>query len=81
MLVFEQYDGDTWGIEWGDYLCLIKRAQEQYTAVVGTMQDAMWIGHGADYNAIKSRAIRAMIVLYNEADIDRVKIWVVNNWC
>ena len=26
MLLFEQYDEDTWGIEWGDYLCLIKRA-------------------------------------------------------
>ena len=79
MLVFEQYAKDTWGIEWGDYLCLIKSGDEQYTAVVGTIEDALWVGADSDYINIKSRAIRAMIVLHNEADINRVKIWAVNN--
>ena len=79
MLVFEQYDKDTWGIEWGDYLCLIKNTEDSYTAVVGTVEDALWVGYGSDYTNIKSRAIRAMIVLHNEADINRVKIWAVNS--
>ena len=68
MLVFEQYDSDTWGFEWNDLLCL------PISSIVGTIQDALWIGHDTEWNSIKSRSIRAMIVLHNEADIDRVKI-------
>ncbi len=74
MLVFEQYDSDTWGFEWNDLLCLIKNTDDSYTSIVGTIQDALWIGHDTEWNSIKSRSIRAMIVLHNEADIDRVKI-------
>jgi hypothetical protein len=74
MLIWEQYDSDTWGLEWGEYLALVKLAEKTYTAIVGTVDEALWVGYGDELKELTHRCNRAMIVLYNDADISRVSI-------
>ena len=77
MLQWEQYDNVTWGVEWGSLLALIKETEitgPGYTAVCGTVAKAMHVLHDTELKNIQARAIRALIALHNEADIDRLKI-------
>ena len=74
MLAWEKYDDDTWGYEWGDLLALIKKAEGSYTCVVGTIAEAIYVVYDDELQNIQSRAMRALITLHNEADINRVKI-------
>ena len=77
MLIWEQYDNVTWGVEWGSLLALIKETElagPEYTAVCGTVSEAMHVLHDTELKNIQARAVRALIVLHNKADIDRLKI-------
>ena len=71
---WQKYDTDTWGLEWGNLLALIKAQGETYTAVVGTTQEALYVIHDDTLENTQSRALRAMIVINNGYDIHRVTI-------
>ena len=71
---WQKYDADTWGFEWGDLLALIKEREKTYTAVVGTMKEALYVIHDDTLENTQSRAIRAMIVINNGYDVNRCTI-------
>ena len=76
MLTWEQYDKETWGIEWHevDRLALIKETQpDEYTLIVGTVKDAEYISKAATLSHAKAKCIRYMILLLNKADTERLK--------
>ena len=76
MLIWEQYDSDTWGIEWGaiNRLALIKETQpDEYTLIVGTVEDAEYVSKAATLSHAKAKAMRYMMLIINDADIERIK--------
>lgn len=76
MLIWEQYDSDTWGIEWDEIkrLALIKETQpDEYTLIVGTVEDAEYVSKAATLSHAKAKAMRYMMLIINDADIERIK--------
>ena len=71
---WQKYDSDPWGVEWGDLLALIKEREKTYTAVVGTMKEALYVIHDDTLENTQSRALRAMIVINNGYDVSRCTI-------
>ena len=55
-------------------LALIKDREKTYTAVVGTMKEALYVIHDDTLENTQSRALRAMIVINNGYDVDRCTI-------
>ena len=76
MLVWERYDDSTWGIEWHDIdrLALIKETQpDEYTLIVGTVKDAEYVSKADTLSRAKAKAMRYMMLIRNDADIERIK--------
>ena len=76
MLDWERYDESTWGIEWHDIdrLALIKETQpDEYTLIVGTVKDAEYVSKAATLSHAKAKAMRYMMLIINDADIERIK--------
>jgi hypothetical protein len=81
MLIWERYgevggEGDTWGCEWDeiDRLALIKNtAPDEYTIIVGTLKDAEYISKAQTLPDAKARAVRYMLLILNDADVERLK--------
>ena len=76
MLDWERYDESTWGIEWHDIdrLALIKETQpDEYTLIVGTVKDAEYVSKAATLSHAKAKAMRYMMLIRNDADIERIK--------
>ena len=76
MLEWERYDENTWGIEWHniDRLALIKETNpNEYTLIVGTVKDAEFVSKASTLSCAKAKAIRYMMLLLNNADIERLK--------
>ena len=76
MLEWERYDENTWGYEWHDIerLALIKETNtDEFTLIVGTMKDAEYISKAPTLSHAKAKAIRYMMLLLNNADIERLK--------
>ena len=76
MLEWERYDESTWGIEWHDIdrLALIKETQpDEYTLIVGTVKDAEYVSKAATLSHAKAKAMRYMMLIINDADIERIK--------
>ena len=55
--------------EWQKY-----DAEKTYTAVVGTMKEALYVIHDDTLENTQSRALRAMIVINNGYDVNRCTI-------
>jgi len=76
MLIWEQYDDETWGAEWETLrrLALIKlTAPGEYTCLVGTLEEAEWSTVTATLSAGKALCQRFMI-LVNNCNPERVKV-------
>ncbi len=76
MLTWEQYDENTWGIEWDEIqrLALIKETKpDEYTLIVGTVKDAEYISKARTLSCAKAKAIRYMMLLLNDADTEKLK--------
>ncbi len=76
MLTWEQYDENTWGIEWDEIqrLALIKETKpDEYTLIVGTVKDAEYISKARTLSCAKAKAIRYMMLLLNHADTEKLK--------
>lgn len=76
MINWEQYDKQTWGYEWDeiDRLALIKETKKgEFTLIVGTVKDAEYITQCETLSNAKARAMRFMLLILNEADIERLK--------
>ena len=75
MLIWEQYDKDTWGVEWEalDRLALIKRTDDdQYTCLVGTLSEMEWNSVSGTLAGAKALCLRYMLLIKN-CDPDRVR--------
>jgi len=76
MLIWEQYDSDTWGIEWDaiNRLALIKETHpDEYTLIVGTVEDAEYVSKAATLSHAKAKAMRYMMLIINDADTEVLK--------
>ena len=76
MFIWEQYDENTWGIEWDavERLALIKETNpDEFTLIVGTVKDAEFISKARTLSNAKAKAIRYMMLLLNNADADKLK--------
>ena len=76
MLTWEQYDENTWGIEWDEIqrLALIKETKpDEFTLIVGTVKDAEYISKARTLSCAKAKAIRYMMLLLNDADTEKLK--------
>ncbi len=76
MLVWEQYDKDTWGCEWESLkrLGLIKKMEDgSYTCLVGTTAEMEWASNADNLSGAKALCIRYMILANNCTSADRLK--------
>ena len=68
MLIWEQYDKETWGCEWPalDRLALIKQMEDgNYTCLVGTVAEMEWFKHADTLTQAKALCVRYMILARN----------------
>ena len=81
MLVWERFNDDegdeTWFTEWHDIdrIALIKKTQraKHWAVIVGTVKDAEYTGTAATLSHAKAKAMRYMMLIINDADIERIK--------
>ena len=75
---FEDKDGDqTWFYDWPEIerIALIKMTdkKQEYAVVVGTLKDAEYMTRADTLSHAKAKAIRFMLLVLNDADIERLK--------
>ncbi len=76
MLIWEQYDADTWACEWDalNRMALIKKMEDDtYTCVVGTIADMEWSVSADTLTNGKALCVRYMILANNCMDLERLK--------
>ena len=76
MLIWEQYDKETWGAEWVDLgrVALIKETTPgEYTCLVGTVEDMEWHSEADTLARAKALCLRFMLLVRN-CEPDRVKV-------
>jgi len=70
MLIWEQYDTDTYGAEWEQEdktrLALVKRVRDDhYSIVAGTINELEWSGEAYTLSDGKARAARYLLLVNN----------------
>ena len=81
MLIWEQYDVDTWGAEWQtnddrQRLALVKRVRDDhYSIVAGTLNELEWSGEAETLSDGQARAARFLLLVNNceGKQLDRLK--------
>ncbi len=75
MLIWEQYDKDTWGAEWLDLnrLALVKRMEMDggFACLVGTTTEMEWYSASDTLDDAKARCLRYLLLI-NNCEPDRV---------
>jgi len=75
MLIWEQYDKDTWGAEWLAIkrLALVKAMGDgSYTCLVGTTSEMEWMGTAGELSHAQALCMRYLL-LANNCEPDKVK--------
>jgi len=76
MLIWEQYDKDTWGAEWLaiSRLALVKAMDDgSYTCLVGTTSEMEWMSISDNLPGAKALCVRYLILANNCASAERLK--------
>lgn len=76
MLIWEQYDDETWAAEWtdADLLALVKlTAPNEYTCLVGTLAEMQWSSVADTLSGAKALCVRFMLLVKN-CEPDRARV-------
>ena len=76
MVIWEQYDKDTWCAEWAELnrLALVKQTEpDHWTCLVGTVEEMEWHTNSRTLAGAKALCMRYMILVNNCDDIERVR--------
>ncbi len=76
MLIWEQYDKDTWGTEWAALkrLALIKKMEDgSFTCLVGTSADMEWMTISDNLPGAKALCVRYLILANNCTSAERLR--------
>ena len=75
MLIWEQYDKDTWGTEWEALrrLALVKAMDDgSFACLVGTTSEMEWMGAADNLSHARALCMRYLL-LTNNCEPDKVK--------
>lgn len=76
MVIWEQYDEDTWCAEWTSLkrLALIKQVEPgQYTCLVGTVDEMEWHSNSTTLAHAQALCMRYMMLINNCDSLEQVR--------